>query len=181
MKFIFTLCLSMLAVAAAAVSPQSRKETNDLDMLELANVNGPINVLKRKHHTSTKLRCLSATKIQEYSETQYKYRLNARLPSGIYDGENVDVTLFRSPVQPNIYKSRYTSQKTGLDVELTLKAMNGEKSCFVVFVNNSDGDSGCELLMQASKYTGVIPIDCATYYETKCRGGSVDLYVNSCL
>uniref|UniRef100_G3MQF2 Lipocalin/cytosolic fatty-acid binding domain-containing protein n=1 Tax=Amblyomma maculatum TaxID=34609 RepID=G3MQF2_AMBMU len=180
MKFILTLSLSLLGVAAAAFSWGIDTHTNDLDIRELANVNGPIRVLKRKHHTSTQLRCLSATKVLKYAETRYQYRLRARLPSGDYDEENVYVTLFSFPEKPSIYKSIYTSGRTGLTVELTLKAVNDERSCFVVFVQNSDRNNGCELLMQASKYTGIIPLDCARYYETQCHGESVDLYVNSC-
>uniref|UniRef100_A0A023G958 Secreted protein n=1 Tax=Amblyomma triste TaxID=251400 RepID=A0A023G958_AMBTT len=178
MKFILTLFISMLAVAAAAVSSELRRKTRDLDMLELAKVNGPIMVLKRRHHTRTQLRCLSATKVGTHSETEYTYRLRARDPSGIYDEEDVHVTLFPSH---GIYKSKYTSRKTGLNVELTLKAMDNKKSCFVIFVQNSDGDNGCELLMQASKFTGIIPLDCARYYEKKCSGDSIDLNVNSCM
>uniref|UniRef100_A0A023GAE9 Putative secreted protein n=1 Tax=Amblyomma triste TaxID=251400 RepID=A0A023GAE9_AMBTT len=184
MMFVVALSAVLLAANAAGLSSGSPPEPGKkLDIREMTQVNGILQVIRRSHHVRTNHTCLSAKKITKISETQYKYQLrsrNGRTPSYPYVTDEVIVNLFESTSNSKVYEARYTSRVTGLTVKLTLKKKHLDK-CFVLWVENSDEDNGCELLMNASAFDGIIPIECARYYERHCSHRSVELHRSDCI
>uniref|UniRef100_A0A023FTS3 Putative secreted protein n=1 Tax=Amblyomma cajennense TaxID=34607 RepID=A0A023FTS3_AMBCJ len=181
MAFTLVFCLGAVVLAVAPQAGGTTKEdSGDLDMMKMAEVKETLVVVKRNHTTATNVRCQSVKKAEQYNKTQYEYTLRARLKGGIspkYGEYNVNVTLVRFGDDEK-YKSTYTDIN-GTHYNLTLKNMDNTGTCFVIFVEKSDGNKGCELLVRASK-RNEIPSICKRYYNTTCTGFSRKLYKNDC-
>uniref|UniRef100_A0A023FRU9 Putative secreted protein n=1 Tax=Amblyomma cajennense TaxID=34607 RepID=A0A023FRU9_AMBCJ len=181
MIFTLALCLGLLAAAGAA-SPQKRNESSeDLDIMKMVKVNETLVVLKRKHTRSTRYRCLTATKKDRISDARYKYTLRARRGKAIdnrYEAEDVEVTL--EPLSRGSgYRSIYTDHLR-INYTLTLRTMDPNGGCFVIFVEKSDGNKGCEVLVPLSRRDADIPNVCKRYYSFHCGGKSVKLHKADC-
>uniref|UniRef100_A0A023FTV8 Putative secreted protein n=1 Tax=Amblyomma cajennense TaxID=34607 RepID=A0A023FTV8_AMBCJ len=175
MIFTLAFCLSLVAAGAAANSVGTNKEATNLDIRKMVDVNETLVVLMRKHSNQTKVRCQSAKKAQKENETQYQYTLRARVKGGAvpkYVENNVTVTLEKIGASEN-YSSTYTQD--GIKYNLTLKQMESNGDCFVIFVHKSDGQQGCELIAPLSKLNNTLR-ECKKYYKERCNGTNFALY-----
>uniref|UniRef100_A0A023FTY8 Secreted protein n=1 Tax=Amblyomma cajennense TaxID=34607 RepID=A0A023FTY8_AMBCJ len=180
MIFPLAFCLGVIATAAAADTAGKNEHPKDLDMMKLAEVNETLVVVKRKHTYETQLRCQSAKKTETINQTLYQYTLRARYMNGTqyqYAEQKVQVKLVPL-LSGGGYRSKYTD-KDGVKFSLRLRKMDEAGNCFVVMVNKN-GTRGCELLVPASKITQNIPAVCDSYYNTTCRGDSLQLYDSNC-
>uniref|UniRef100_A0A023G995 Putative secreted protein n=1 Tax=Amblyomma triste TaxID=251400 RepID=A0A023G995_AMBTT len=176
------LLVSLAAAAADHISVEPLPQSN-LDIRALTKVEGPVMVVRRTHHTDSYHRCLSAKKVRKYTETQFQYELRSRYgPTPDYDyiKDSVTVHLFRRQSYSGNYEAQYYSSITRLHVQLKLKEKDARNVCFVLWVTNSDGNNGCELLMKVSAFQGIIPLACARYYEQNCRAKSIELHRSDC-
>uniref|UniRef100_A0A023FRV2 Secreted protein n=1 Tax=Amblyomma cajennense TaxID=34607 RepID=A0A023FRV2_AMBCJ len=180
MIFPLAFCLGVIATAAAADAAGTNEHPKDLDMMKMAEVNETLVVVKRKHTNETKLRCQSAKKTRTINQTLYQYTLRARYMNGTeyqYAEEEVQVKLVPLRLGGG-YRSKYTD-KHGVKFSLRLRKMDNDGNCFVIMVNKN-GTRGCELLVPASKITQNIATECDSYYNTTCKGDSLQLYESSC-
>uniref|UniRef100_A0A023GAA9 Putative secreted protein n=1 Tax=Amblyomma triste TaxID=251400 RepID=A0A023GAA9_AMBTT len=174
------LLVSLAAAAADLISEEPLPQRN-LDIHALTKVEGPVMVVRRTHHTSSYHRCLSAKKVRKYTETQFQYELRSRYgPTPDYDYIKDGVTVYLFKGYGGNYEAKYYSSITGLHVQLKLKETDEHNVCFVLWVTNSDGNNGCELLMKVSAFQGIIPLACARYYEQNCRAKSIELHRSDC-
>uniref|UniRef100_A0A023GDI8 Putative secreted protein n=1 Tax=Amblyomma triste TaxID=251400 RepID=A0A023GDI8_AMBTT len=175
------LLLVMLAAAAADLTTERNLPSRNLDIRALTRVEGPVMVLRRTHHTNSYHRCLSAKKVQKYTDTQFQYELRSRYgPTPNYDYIKDSVTVYLYQDYRGNYGARYYSSITGLHVQLQLKEKDAHNVCFVLWVTNSDGNNGCELLMKVSAFQGIIPLACARFYEQYCGAKSIELHRSDC-
>uniref|UniRef100_A0A023FQH8 Secreted protein n=1 Tax=Amblyomma cajennense TaxID=34607 RepID=A0A023FQH8_AMBCJ len=178
MIFAHALCLSLIAVAAAAETAAS-KQPEPIDMMHMVNVSERLVVFARKHTTDTPFRCQSAMKKSGDIQKGYDYSLKARNGSE-YLEDNVHVTLLPLPVGSG-YKSTYID-RTGTNFTLTLWKKDESGRCFVIFVEKNTGEQGCELLVTASTRNETVPRDCQSFYRNteNCEGTSKKLYKDKC-
>uniref|UniRef100_G3MQ50 Lipocalin/cytosolic fatty-acid binding domain-containing protein n=1 Tax=Amblyomma maculatum TaxID=34609 RepID=G3MQ50_AMBMU len=181
MIFNLGLCLCAIATAVGA-DDITDLGWEFLDIREMVKSNERLVVDKRTHSTHTHFRCQSALKMEDLGNLKYKYNLKARngtAPSAPYVSGNVNVQLEEIKGKSGKYMATYTDQA---NTEFSLFLMNKDKDgkCFVIFVEKSNGQTGCELLVTTSALQTEIPSDCQVFYSRSCRGGSVQLYEKTC-
>uniref|UniRef100_A0A023FTY5 Putative secreted protein n=1 Tax=Amblyomma cajennense TaxID=34607 RepID=A0A023FTY5_AMBCJ len=182
MIFTLALCLGVIAASAAG----QHAEFRDLNILSMVNVTERLVVVKRNHTTNTTFRCQSLLRVGTGNiSSGYTYLLKARNgsdPDVIYNHSIVEVKLLQLPGSTGYtatYLDRAPGEKNSTRYNLTLKQEDPSGGCFVIFVQKSDGQEGCELIVPASKRNN-IPATCESYYQNNCTGYSVQLYENNC-
>uniref|UniRef100_A0A023GAI8 Putative secreted protein n=1 Tax=Amblyomma triste TaxID=251400 RepID=A0A023GAI8_AMBTT len=184
MIFTFAILFCMQAAAANVLRPGNfLNDTPILDIRSLTQVTGPLVVVNRTHHIESEYRCLTAEMVQNLSVTQYAYELRAGKYNGtsfVYGTEKVTVNLTEVKNRTGVYEASYYSSKTNLTANLTLEMKDTTNSCFVIWVRNSDYESGCELLVKDSQLEH-IPQGCKDYYEENCTAPSLQLHNSSCI
>uniref|UniRef100_A0A023G5H7 Putative secreted protein n=1 Tax=Amblyomma triste TaxID=251400 RepID=A0A023G5H7_AMBTT len=153
----------------------------DLDISRVVNVNERLVVIMRKHTIETNYRCLSALKKGGSIPGSYQYNLRARNGIHIEDSyENFNVQVMLEPLGGTAhgYKATYTQKDK--KITLTLKKVDMQEKCFVLFADHGNNQGGCELLLRKSALNMEIPKDCLSYYENQCGGVSIQLHEEGC-
>uniref|UniRef100_A0A023GB11 Putative lipocalin-2 1 n=1 Tax=Amblyomma triste TaxID=251400 RepID=A0A023GB11_AMBTT len=195
MNFYLALLVSVTASAAAwdhetdigfihePIPPYPSPEpiAKDLDIMRVINVNERLVVMMRKHTIGTSYRCLSALKTGGSGKGPYEYKLKAR--KGIHTGDqyiNVDIRVTLESLGGTTpgYKAIYYQE--GNKVTLTLKKVDDDGKCFVLFADHGKNNGGCELLLKKSALRQDIPANCLSYYENQCGGVSIQLREEGC-
>uniref|UniRef100_G3MRR2 Lipocalin/cytosolic fatty-acid binding domain-containing protein n=1 Tax=Amblyomma maculatum TaxID=34609 RepID=G3MRR2_AMBMU len=171
---IFVLAVCFCAIASAAATQLSPK-----DITPMVSVSERLAVIKRTHTTETQLQCHSALKLKEEQADKYKYNLRARKTTFVeyeYISDDVLITLEKIP-GTETKRSTYTAGNT--KTTLTLVHLSQGNKCFVVSVDKNSTFKGCELITPASNVEN-IPSDCETFFNTNCKGKTVQLYQPDC-
>uniref|UniRef100_A0A0C9R6C0 Putative secreted protein n=1 Tax=Amblyomma americanum TaxID=6943 RepID=A0A0C9R6C0_AMBAM len=185
MIFNLALCFGVIAASAAEEPMDGALKSKDLDIRDVINVTERLVVIRRKHTIVTHLRCHSALKMGGGNDTSgYIYLLKARSgtnSSAAYVHSIVNVTLL--PLNGSEgYKATYLDgeNKSWTRYNLTLKQKDSNEGCFVILVEKSTGQAGCELVVPVSKRNIKIPETCENYYTHNCTGTSLELYEPTC-
>uniref|UniRef100_G3MSF2 Lipocalin/cytosolic fatty-acid binding domain-containing protein n=1 Tax=Amblyomma maculatum TaxID=34609 RepID=G3MSF2_AMBMU len=138
--------------------------------------------MERTHSIGTTFRCHSAKRVQNVGHNKYIYNLvarNGREEYSPYYFQNVTVTLEKIPGYLNHYRSTYTSE--GTQVTHTLLKMHPNGHCSVLYVEKSDGQTGCELIETVSALTPKLQNACRGYFYQHCRGKKLNVFMPGCV
>uniref|UniRef100_A0A023GDR5 Putative secreted protein n=1 Tax=Amblyomma triste TaxID=251400 RepID=A0A023GDR5_AMBTT len=187
---IFTLltCLCVIATAAGE-DTDGDLDWSVLDIHSMVNVRETLVVHQRTHSTKTQYHCQSAKRVdqsaaqverKDKSET-YLYTLRARndtTEEHKYVQGNVKVTIEKYGKYQNKTRATYKDSKE-ITFQIYLWKKDDSNSCFVTFVDKSNGRQGCELISTVSTKDKDHQ-DCKDFFDQHCLGERVTLYQEGC-
>uniref|UniRef100_A0A023GDW4 Putative secreted protein n=1 Tax=Amblyomma triste TaxID=251400 RepID=A0A023GDW4_AMBTT len=194
MIFSLVTCLCVIATAAGE-DTDGDLGWSVLDIHNMVNVKETLVVLQRTHSTNTKYHCQSARRVEQLvnqadqsaarvegkdtSET-YRYILRARndtTEKHEYVQGEVEVKI-ENYGQHNKNRASYKNS-AHVTFKIYLLKEDDRKSCFVTFVDKSDGRQGCEILSTLSTKDDSHN-DCMDFFNERCLGERVTLYQKDC-
>uniref|UniRef100_G3MS33 Lipocalin/cytosolic fatty-acid binding domain-containing protein n=1 Tax=Amblyomma maculatum TaxID=34609 RepID=G3MS33_AMBMU len=170
----FAVFLCTMTMAAAALP----SGMTAIDIKPMVSVTERLVVISRTHTTDTTYRCHSAKEKSSIGDNKYIYNLKARNSALQYISGEVTVQLEEIPGEANKYRATYTNQQNTKHT-LTLLQKDEHLYCFVLYVEKSTGQQGCELLTTVA-YKDQIPPACQQYFKKQCTGAEAKLYLNDC-